>query len=166
MLPELLMQGRSPSPPTLEHPSCQLQPLHIPPTASGGYPQPPSPGWDGFTRISLLSMDCTPATFLFSFLSAVQFNSIQFNSTQFNSNHHRLPSLLGVSWGQQPQSKETHLDSCSPSAALPEGPLEKQLIFNWRKRPCSSSFLHCRTGASSKESFEIQPGKTKSSRKK
>lgn len=42
---------------------------------------------------------------------------VQFNSIQFNSNHHQLPSLLGVSQGQQPQSKETHLDSCFPSPA-------------------------------------------------
>lgn len=132
VMPELLMQGRSPSPPTLEHPGCQLQPLHIPPVASGGYPQPPGPGWDGFPSISLLPMDGAPATFLFSPQSAVQ----------FNSNHHQLPSLLGVSRGQQPQSREMHLDSCFPSPALPEGPLKKQFILNWRERTCSSSSLH------------------------
>lgn len=71
VMPELLIQGRSP-PPTLEHPGCHLQPLHIPPMASGSYPQPPSPGWDGFPGISLLSTDCTPSCFLHK----AQFNSI------------------------------------------------------------------------------------------
>lgn len=44
VMPELLMQGRSP-PPTLEHPGCQLQPLHIPMSSGGSTASKSWLGW-------------------------------------------------------------------------------------------------------------------------
>lgn len=92
---------------------------HTPPAASGGCPHLRALPAMGFHGLCPCHPPVTPT---------------KCSSIQFISNRHRLPSLLGASRGQQPQSEEIHLDSCFPSPALPEGPLEKQLIFNRGKR--------------------------------